>query len=59
MLKLIKLPLIIALAFLLSIVSIPSAFAETSLISDKNLEQAIRVELKKLTGPITKEDLQT
>ncbi|WP_049895092.1 stalk domain-containing protein [Paenibacillus antibioticophila] len=57
--KLIKLQLITVLAFLLSIVSISSAFAETSLISDKNLEQAIRVELKKLTGPITKEDLQT
>ncbi|RUT40226.1 hypothetical protein EJP82_25455 [Paenibacillus anaericanus] len=57
--KPIKLQLITVLAFLLSFVSIPSAFAETSLISDKNLEQAIRVELKKLTGPITKEDLQT
>ncbi|MDQ0087584.1 hypothetical protein J2T12_000978 [Paenibacillus anaericanus] len=57
--KLIKLQLITVLAFLLSFVSIPSAFAETSLISDKNLEQAIRVELKKPTGSITKEDLQT
>ncbi|MDR0267838.1 stalk domain-containing protein [Paenibacillus sp.] len=57
--KPIKLQLITVLAFLLTFVSIPSAFAETSLISDKNLEQAIRVELKKPTGPITKEDLQT
>ncbi|GAA0136117.1 hypothetical protein YSY43_29580 [Paenibacillus sp. YSY-4.3] len=57
--KPIKLQLITVLAFLLCFASIPSAFAETSLISDKNLEQAIRVELKKPTGPITKEDLQT
>lgn len=56
--KPIKLQLLTVLAFLLSFVSIPSAFAETSLISDKNLEQAIRVELKKSTGPLTKEDLQ-
>lgn len=57
--KPIKLQLIIALAFLLSFASISSAFAETSLIPDKNLEQAIRVELKKPTGTITKENLQT
>ncbi|UQZ33409.1 hypothetical protein C2I18_07465 [Paenibacillus sp. PK3_47] len=57
--KPVKLQLIIVFAFLLSLVSIPSAFAEASLIPDKNLEQAIRVELKKPAGPITKEDLQT
>lgn len=57
--KPIKLQLITVLAFLLCFVSIPSAFAETPLISDKNLEQAIRIELKKPTGLITKEDLQT
>lgn len=57
--KPIKLQLITILAFLLSFGSIPSAFAEASLIADKNLEQAIRVELKKPTGPITIEDLQT
>ncbi|QUL52101.1 leucine-rich repeat domain-containing protein [Paenibacillus tritici] len=47
------------LAFLLCFVSIPSVFAEAALISDKNLEQAIRVELKKPAAPLTKEDLQT
>lgn len=57
--KPINLQLITVLAFLLCFVSIPSAFAETPLISDKNLEQAIRIELKKPTGLITKEDLQT
>ncbi|OMF87587.1 stalk domain-containing protein [Paenibacillus sp. FSL R7-0273] len=57
--KLFKLQLITVLAFLLSLVSVPAAFAETSLISDKNLEQAIRAELEKPAGPITKEDLQT
>lgn len=54
-----KLPLMTVLAFLFSFVSVPAAFAEASLISDKNLEQAIRVELEKPAGPITKEDLQT
>lgn len=57
--KPIKLQLITVLAFLLSFISIPSAFAEASLILDKNLEQAIRLELKKPTGPISKKDLQT
>ncbi|MFD0620975.1 stalk domain-containing protein [Paenibacillus sp. GCM10027629] len=55
--KPIQLQLVIALVFILSFASIPSALAETSLIPDKNLEQAIRIELKKPTGAITKKDL--
>ena len=57
--KPLKLQLTAILAFLLCFVSIPSAFAEAALIADKNLEQAIRVELKKPAVPLTKEDLQT
>lgn len=59
MCKMIKLVSTTVLAFLLCFVSIPSVFAEAALISDKNLEQAIRVELKKPAAPLTKEDLQT
>lgn len=59
MCKMIKLVSTTVLAFLLCFVSIPSVFAEAALISDKNLEQAIRAELKKPAAPLTKEDLQT
>ncbi|WP_342478068.1 stalk domain-containing protein [Paenibacillus sp. FSL H7-0350] len=59
MCKTIKLVSTAVLAFLLCFVSFPSVFAEAALISDKNLEQAIRVELKKPAAPLTKEDLQT
>lgn len=59
MCKTIKLVSTTVLAFLLCFISIPSVFAEAALISDKNLEQAIRVELKKPAAPLTKEDLQT
>lgn len=56
--KPLKLQFIAVLAFLLCFVSVPSVFAEASLISDKNLEQAIRAEIKKPAGAITKADLQ-
>jgi len=55
--KLIKFQLSMVLAFMFSLASMPLAFAESSLIPDKNLEQAIRIELKKPTGAITKKDL--
>ncbi|WP_405113016.1 stalk domain-containing protein [Paenibacillus sp. FSL K6-1217] len=58
MCKTIKFVSTTVLAFLLCFISVPSVFAEASLIPDKNLEQAIRVEIKKPAGPITKEDLQ-
>ncbi|MEK3904669.1 stalk domain-containing protein [Paenibacillus sp. FSL R7-0179] len=59
MCKTIKLASTAVLAFLLCFVSIPSVFAEAALISDKNLEQAIRIELKKPAAPLTTEDLQS
>ncbi|MEF2968667.1 leucine-rich repeat domain-containing protein [Paenibacillus sp. M1] len=55
--KRIRIQLSLMITFMFSLVSINPAFAENSLIPDKNLEQAIRIELNKPTGTITEQDL--
>lgn len=41
----------------LSLPNAPAALADEKLIGDANLEQAIRLELKKMSGDLTQEDL--